>query len=580
MSVFAQVHPNVVCDPKALQISHSLKVHRSKIASVINFVELEVYLNDKGFLDDGEGDRVITDLSQEGVELVLARVKERGDEGFKDFLWCLEQDSDWHIGHVYAIALLRGDTFTDETQRKIECSMKLRQKYRKQLDVMRIVENSLNTYDLIPSLRAHQLLTDDETEELSLPKYGRRERITKLLQILDTKGPLSDLYFTHALANAVRENPAHCDILERDYCQNFDGIIMEECENVERDSASTSTILGKRRRSLITKPYATKMPISNPRQVEAHGIILSEEYFNRINDIRRLHYRGDWDDAEKVVEECRLFKLTSTEKQRYFRNDEVSPTVHIELYVAMALRNCSGYITRKMTEKVLSIVSEAKELCRRIDNDNGRVLESKCQWMLAKLYRYSKEYDKAMEHIENAQLIHLRYNIAPGEDTTLCNYCKGCILGSQLAMTKQWSSKKFNEAKQCLRKAIEHTAIQDYAIYQSHHMIRLAQLCLHSSQFEAGTSEDIDQITEAEAALNSHYIDEKILAPRTKCLFYVTRSDLYRNKGDLKLAEEEAQRAYDIAVKNEFKTDKKSAKVRLEALKQMCTIPIAPIHGY
>ena len=572
MSVFAQVDPNVVCDPKALQISHSLKVHRSKIASVINFVELEVYLNHKGFLDDGEGDHITTDLSQEdGVELVLARVKQRGDEGFKDFLWCLEQDSDWHIGHVYAIALLRGDTFTDETQREIEHSMKLRQKYHKQLDVMRIMENSLNTHDLIPSLRAHQLLTDDETEELSLPKYSRRERITKLLQILDTKGPLADLYFTHALADAVRENPAHCDILEQVYCQNFEGI-MGESEDVERDSASTSTILGKRRRSLITKPYATKMPISNPRQVQAHGIILSEDYFNRINDIRRLHYRGKWDEADEVVKECQRFKPTSTETRNLW-NDEESLTVHIELYVAVALRNCSGYITRKMTEKVLSIVSEAKELCRRIDNDNGRVLESKCEWMLAKLYRYSKEYGKAMEHIENAQLIHLRYNIAPGEDTTLCNYCKGCILGSQLAMTKQWSSKKFEEARLCLRKATEHAAIRDYAIYQSHHMIRLAQLCLLSSQFEAGTSEDIDRITEAEAALNSHYIDKQVLAPRTKCLFYVTRSDLYRNKGELKLAEEEAQRAYDIAVENDFKTEKKSAKVRLEALKVTNTIP-------
>ena len=168
-------------------------------------------------------------------------------------------------------------------------------------------------------------MTDDETEELSLPKYGRRERITKLLQNPDTKGPLSDLYFTHALTNAVRENPAHCDIFERVYCQTFEDIIMEECEGVERNSASTSPILGKRRRSfIITKPYATKMPISNPRQAQ---IIL---------------YGGEWDDAEKVVEECRLF--TSTEK-RDSRNDEESPTVHIELYVTVALRNCSGYIT-------------------------------------------------------------------------------------------------------------------------------------------------------------------------------------------------------------------------------------------
>ena len=570
MSIRTRIDPNVVCDPEALQISHGLKTHRREITSAINFVELEIYLASKGFLEDGEGDYFVTDLSQEeGVELILARVKERGDEGFKDFLWCLEQDGDWHIGHVYVAALLRGDTFTEETQREIEHSIKLRQKYRKQLDVMRIMEESINTYDLIPSLRAHKLLTDDETEELTLQRYSRKDRITKLLEILDTKGPLADLYFTQALVDAVGENPAHRDILERVYCQNVEEILeLGEGEDIERDRASTSSVrLGKRRRSLVTKPYATKVPTSTPCQVRAHGIILSEEYFNKINDIRRLHYLGDWDGAEKIVEKCRL--LISTLEKRDEVDEDVSPTEHIELYVAVALRNCSGYVTRKLKEKLLSIVSEAKELCKRIDNDNGRVLESKCEWMLAKMYRYSKDFDKAMEHIENAQLIHLRFNIAPGEDTTLCNYCKGCILASQLAKTKQWneSSKKFEEAKLCLRRATEHAAIQDFAIYQSHHMIRLAQLCLHSSQFEAGSCNDDDQITEAEAALNSHYIDEKVLAPRTKCLFYVTRSDLYRNKGQLTLAREEAQRAKDIATNNKFDTEIKSAEVRLAALK-------------
>jgi tetratricopeptide (TPR) repeat protein len=578
-SIRTQIDPNVVCDPEALQISHGLKTHRREITSAINFVELEIYLASKGFLEDGEGDYFVTDLSQEeGVELILARVKERGDEGFKDFLWCLEQDNDWHIGHVYVAALLRGDAFTEETQREIEHSIKLRQKYRKQLDVMRIMEDSINTYDLIPNLRAYKLLTDDETEELTLPRYGRRERITKLLNILDTKGPLADLYFTQALKDAVRENPVHHDILERVYCRSLDEIMeLGESEDIERDGASNSVSLGKRRRSLVvTRPYATKVPTSNPRQVRAHGIILSEEYFNRINSIRRLHYLGDWDGAEKIVKECRL--LISTSKKRG-DIDDISPTENIELYVAVALRNCSGYVTRKMKEKLLSIVGEAKELCKRIDNDNGRVLESKCEWMLAKMYRYSKDFDKAIEHIENAQLIHLRYNIAAGEDTTLCNYCKGCILASQLAKTKQWdeSSKKFEEAKLCLRRATEHAAIQDFAIYQSHHMIRLAQLCLHSSQFEAGTCKDEDQITEAEAALNSHYIDEKVLAPRTKCLFYVTRSDLYRNKGKLTLAEEEAQRAKDIAMKNRFDTEIKSANVRLQALK---LTTVTTVHGY
>ena len=576
MSVAAEPEVHVICDPTALRVSCGLKAHFDEVVGSLNLVELEMYLTDKGILEEGEGDHVVTELPpKDGAEFVLNRVKERGDEGYKDFLWCLEQEDDWHIGHDYIAARLRGKEFTEEAQREIEKSIRLRQRFSKQLDVMQLISDSVNTNDLIPSLRVHKLLTDEETEELSLPGFSRRERVTKLLHILSTKGPLADLYFTHALADTIRENPAHRDILERVYCQNFEDLIEQFIEDVEvgRESVSPHSHLGKRKRTLI-KAYATKVPICTPRQVRAHGIILSCKYFDKINEIRRLHYLGNWTGAEKVVEECRYLTLTCERKELGLPSDdhdEISSTAHIELYVAVALRNCSGYITRKMMSEVTRVVAEAKEMCKQIDNDNGRVLESKCEWMLAKMYRYNKEFDKAMEHIENAQLIHLRYNIAPGEDTTLCNYCKGCILASQLAKANEWSSnsRKLEEAKLCLRKATEHAAIRDYAIYQSHHVIRLAQLCLHSSQFVAGECKDEEQINEAEAALNSHYINEDVLAPRTKCLFYVTRSDLYRNKKQLEFAECEAQRAYSIAVENNFSTEVKSAEGRLETIKQL-----------
>ena len=573
-TIMSEVH--VVCDPRALQLSRSLKTHRDEIAKAINPLELSIYLTDRGFLDEGEADEV-TDLPhEECAERILSEVRKRGDEGLKDFLWCLEQDNDWHIGHGYAAALLRGDTFTDETRKAIEESLRLRARFRKQLDVMRIIRNSVNVNDLIPSLRKHRLLTDDETEDLQLPHRTRGEQVHRMLQIFSTKGPLAELYFTNALADATRHNPAHRDILERIYCQSFDSVLIwcEQVDDVdEKDGCSSQrSLLGKRRKaSLLDRPYATKAHIRTPRQVRAHGIILSDKYFDIINEIRRLHYHSRWDKAEKVVENCRrLIETTEPKKLGLPTDDELDSTANKEVYVAVALRNCSGYVTRKMPTKILGVVSEAKELCKRIENDNGRVLESKCEWMLAKMYRYAKQFDKAIEHIENAQLLHIKYNIAPGEDTTLCNYCKGCILSAQLAESGDYTSKskKFEEAKLCFRKATEHAAIRDYAIYQSHHMIRLAQLCLHSSQFVAGECKDEEQIEEARAALNSHYIDENVLAPRTKCLFYVTRSDLHRNMNELHLAEEDAQRALDIAVENKFSTEIKSAEGRLDKINE------------
>ena len=90
--------------------------------------------------------------------------------------------------------------------------------------------------------------------------------------------------------------------------------------------------------------------------MRAYGIILSDTYFDKINEIRRLHYLGNWTGAEKVVEECRYLTLTcETKELGLSSDDEISSTAHIELYVAVALRNCSGYITRKMMSEVTRV---------------------------------------------------------------------------------------------------------------------------------------------------------------------------------------------------------------------------------
>ena len=86
----------------------------------------------------------------------------------------------------------------------------------------------------------------------------------------------------------------------------------------------------------------------------------------------RLHYLADWEGAEKIVEECRLMTLTIGKRELgQGMGDEVSVTAPTELYVAVALRNCSGYITHKMTDKVVEIVSEAKELCKHTASMSG-----------------------------------------------------------------------------------------------------------------------------------------------------------------------------------------------------------------
>ena len=297
--------------------------------------------------------------------------------------------------------------------------------------------------------------------------------------------------------------------------------------------------------------------IRTPRQVQAYGIMLSDKYLYFVNEIRRLHAFGEFEEADKVVECCRL--LTVTSKTKGFG---------LEMLVAVTLKNCSGYVARIMSDKVISVVTEAKQLCQQIDNDNGRILEGRCEWVLACMYRCVKDFDKAMEHIENAQLLQLQYNIAPGEDTSLCYYLKGCMLAFMLAKSKAWSTELtvFEEAKFCLQKSIDHANRIDFTHYQTHQMIRFAQLCLHSSNLVPGNCANESQMREAEAALNSHYIDENILGPQTKCILCLTRSDLYRNKKQLEMAQLEAQRALDIA---DGATMIASAKERLIIVKRL-----------
>ena len=520
-----------VMDNTADEIARRLHQHRDEVVRYINPKELwprmcEANLvlldQDFGFWKNVTGTEIASRL--------LQAVERSGGTAYLDFLRCLEAEKE-HLGHIYVVALLRGEQISHEIS---EASTRLRKRFRQR---HRNILQCLDVRTLLPLLEKQHLLTSDEVERLTCDRQQTKlDKAVLLMSILNTKGPSASYLFACCLREE-EEHPPHQQLLR--YLNDDD-----EYDDEEEVEEEAMVIEHQRKRktavdSGILPPE--KVTKSNPCQVMACGVLTSREYYEKVKKIRSFHNIGYLDKAQKIVDSC---------------------AGNTELYVALMLRNCSGYVACKETTTVLRIVEEARSLLKQCP-DNEVILESRCEWMLAKMYRYMNNKVKAQEHVQNAADIHIKYNVAPGEDTALRNYCQACIHLASLA--EHWSSETFQQARLCLINAADHAELVDCALYRSHQLIRLAQLNLRSSTYDAGTCTNLDQVREAENALEE--IDPTGLAPRTLCLYSITMSDLYRNKNNVSEAMTHANTALGIAQGMKFKTELMSVEVRFKALR-------------
>ena len=513
-------------------IANALREHRSEISCSLNPSQLWSHMCGVDLVKPSEYED-FKDLSRSRqVEFLLDVVEKKGrarEGAYLNFLHCLETAKE-HLGHAYAASLLSGRPFASETD--INTSAMLKQKIQKNMSAMM----NINTHALVPFLIRNHLLTFDEAEIFLNKTTTNQEKNNILFGWLETKGPTAHYLFASCLREE-KDHPTHHQLLSL-----ISSDVDDDEDDVEEDN-EVRPVLRKRKALEDVAVPAVKVTRRDPGQVKAHGALSSQLYYDKVKEIRRLHYFAQWEMAEKIVEECRQ------------SGDQ-------ELYIAVMLRNCSGYVTRKQTDIVKSTVAKAYRLLDEVDNDNGVVLRSRCEWMLAKMYRYMNNSEEAQKHVETALSIHFRFNVQPGEDTALSNYCQACILLESIA--KNWCPREIDYARKCLKTATDHAVLGDYGLYVSHHHIRLAQLCLHSSQHQAGTCTDPNLLKEAGNALKG--VDEDVLAPRTSCLFYLTKSDLYRNMKRSIEAKKYAEMAHEIAKSNSFKTELHSAKQRLQVL--------------
>ena len=456
------------------------------------------------------------------IDCLLNLLREGGPESCGKFILALEKE-DEHLGHKYVLDLMRGRKYADEDEIALSSTV------GKRIDDSEVSEKLLTDMNLeggalIGHMFSEKLVTDGEFEMIK-NCHTRTERNKMVLTILNTKGPLAHLKFLHCLKEESEEsNQVTHQELFRLVCND---------ESVEIKITSVSR---KRKAREGEEVSVTKRV---PIRLEIEGELVTEEYLEVIQNIRLLHNQGKWDAVNKIVTGCEGKSA--------------------DFYVAVMLESCTGFITCKCPDKVEKTVKKARELCSKITNNCNTFLRGRCEWTLAKLYRYTKDKDKALEHIIMAR--HIQYNIKAGEDTALSNYCYACILLESLA--DKFDSDKDKEAKRSLELAIEHASSGDFGLDVAHPKIRLAQLYLGSSPQSPGTKTDDDSLRKAKSTLES--VGQN-LAIRTQCIYYYTESDLYRNSGKQGEAIHSAQKALDIAKKNKFSTEIELVSKRLESL--------------
>jgi len=504
-------------------VAHRLKQYRHEISKSINPKELLKYtcaeeLTEMELLANYNEPR-----TAKTEALLIAVESSSKPNAFVQFVQCIEKEKE-HLGHLYVAKLLWGTELSTDMHNDMNTSVIYREKCKQNIDIL---THNINAEVLVPILRTKGLLTLDECQRLTDPTMltTNQDKVSFILSLLETKEPTAHLLFVKCLEQES-ENPSHKELLQLfDIAQKDRGL--------------------KRKATKQFHTVSSKLPKFILRQTIVHGAIVSQKYLEAVEKIHVLQYSGNCITA-------------ITEVERYKSIGE------FELYVALMCRNWYAYVNcHKSAHEMNCMVEEALKLLQDVDSDNRVILESRCEWMLSKYYWYMNDKEKAKQHIDESMSIQAAYQVAPGEDTLLTHYGKACTLLDTL--TEQWSPKVAQWARRLIQNANDFAVDGNYGLYLSHHCIRLAQISLRSSPQCPGVCEDPNDLKEAVSTLRS--VNANNLSPRTKCLFYITYSDYYRNMDDSGEALHYVQMAHDIAKSSGFDTELRSIEKRFNALK-------------
>ncbi len=124
---------------------------------------------------------------------------------YHEFLACLEEDHDTHLGHKYIASILKGESFKDEEKKHKESHRILEKIDQKSAFII----ESLDIKHLRSQLFSCKLLTSKEMEEMMNNSTTFQDKSKRFLTILKTKGPIAHYIFLHdCLAKVKKESTA------------------------------------------------------------------------------------------------------------------------------------------------------------------------------------------------------------------------------------------------------------------------------------------------------------------------------------------------------------------------------------
>ena len=457
---------------------------------------------------------------------LLERLKSQPDA----FLQCLKKETE-HIGHAYIAALVEKRPYSSSSV--IAESARLKEKILRNQTAML----DINVQALKPHLVKHQLLTNFETDELD-SKASESEKVLYLLNVvLESKGPTAHFLYATCLSEE-RSHPMHKILYEI----------------VVADDAASENIMEvksrKRQRSGSAVEYDASICMSGSvakrflSPLEMERPLKGKSYSRIMKVFQTCHHSSNWGKLEEKA-------------QSYIEGDS------IQLKAIALLEMAISYTFRGENKRVDSFVRYARSLLHNVAGNNRSFLEGRREHVLSCRYRYCKDFVKAREHTRKAKV--LLFGTDAGEDSSWAHYCDACVLLEEYTSNSEMTHSKLQTLKESFQLAIDHAERHKTGmdVVKPHSHIRLAQLCMGSTQFSAGKTSSREMILEAQQHLEA--VDVASLKQRSQSLYYLFRSDLSVNLGDGREALMHAKTALELGSPN-YSVEIRSAQERINAL--------------